>query len=235
MPARMARISNTHNIMAQLLYRTVSVDFQLRAARRHERLCLKTPGGQDFAGRIHPLIEELKTKQGKVAEAELEEEMARDEVNAADTRLDNAVRAVFKKVEQYDLEHQDAPLLRQVFPDGRFGDIIGTPVEDEPNTVDQLAGRIETLGATHPLHPSAADLRTTAQAVRTALDAHQGKLQLLARAEGEEEIAAANLRAGYAANYHDLCKVHGKRGAERFFPNLASRSVRDEEPVSPAA
>ena len=110
--------------------------------------------------------------------------------------------------------------MPRVFPDGKFGHIVNMNLQDEPDTVERLALRIENLGKEHPLYPLAAELRNQVAASRKAIKAYEDVIKQLKNCEADEEIAQATLRRQYENNYLDARKQLGKIRAERLFPKL---------------
>jgi hypothetical protein len=119
--------------------------------------------------------------------------------------------------------------LLQIFPDGKFSQIVNMNREEEPATVEKLAMRIENLGEEHPLYASARELRTNINASRKAIRAYHESGQVVKMCETECEIACAALRQQYENNYLDARRQLGKVLAESLFPTFTVRSKTDKK------
>ncbi len=210
--------------MAQLLYEKQSTKVHLNATNRHIRLCRRSSGTEQAITAIEPFYKTLVEKQQATEEASLKREMAHDDVYHFDDILDDEVRSCFEDCKQYDRKNPGRPALNLVFPDGKFTTIINTPLDNEPDKVEQLVSRIESLGAEHPLNKLVAGLKSGIANCRAALVAYHDSITTQKSAEAVEEIAKANLRRQYEFNYLDLVKQFGKRHANRFFPVLRSNN-----------
>jgi len=217
--------------MANLLYERDSTARCRRSTVRHVRLLRRLPGTEVLVNAIIPLNDALKERADVTEEKSLERDCAYDFVIAADFEQDNTVRTVFNAVENYDREHPTAPVLRTIFPDATFGDIVRESLSVQPDTVDTLAARITGLGANHALLPHAEALATKAKAVRTALAAHAEAVRALKIAEAEEEISRSALRRQYESNYFRAREMFGRPLAENLFPVLTSKRGEIEEPA----
>jgi hypothetical protein len=198
-----------------------STALHLNAARRHVRLLRRSRRDEMIAG-IDPLIADLQRKQQLSDERALDTQAAYDAVVASDAELDDAVRNLHDAGKQHDRSHPTSPALPDLFPSGGFGTLIDLPLKEEPDNVDALAKKVESLGPDHGLAPHAAQLRAGAQAVRDALNLHNEAIRAQKSAEAEEDIAKSALRRKYEANYLDGRKLWGRVFVERLFPDLRS-------------
>jgi hypothetical protein len=114
--------------MAQMLSRRDSTAKHLNAAWRYMRLCNRDLGTEKYAVAIQPQYEALLKANALVKEKELAREVAYDYVTLADHRVDKKVKVVFGRCEVYDGENPGSAILPQIFPDKRFGDIVGAPI-----------------------------------------------------------------------------------------------------------
>lgn len=212
--------------MAQLLFDRDSTDKHLNATRRHLRSTRKIKGGDKLAGNIQPLYDQLIQKQADRLDKETARQDANDDLLLADTNLDNAVRNTFEGCNQHDRANPTDQVLKKVFPDGTFGDIVRLPIKDEPDEVEAIARRLESLGESHPLYAQAAVLRQRVTASHAAIDTLKTAIKDEKKAEADEEIAQAELRRQYENNYLDARKEFGRSVAEQLFPKLSGSSSR---------
>ena len=206
--------------MAQLLYERVSTRKHLSATRRHMRLCRQFNGTQFLVDQMQLPYNSLKDKHAATRQKQEQREDRYDDLLIADNQLDDQVRLVFRRCEEHDRATPAASVMPRVFPDGKFGHIVNMNLQDEPDTVERLALRIENLGKEHPLYPLAAELRNQVAASRKAIKAYEDVIKQLENCEADEEIAQATLRRQYENNYLDARKQLGKIRAERLFPKL---------------
>jgi hypothetical protein len=215
--------------MARMLFDRDSTSVHLNAARRHERLARRYRRAE-LAAEIKPWIADLTARELAAEEKKFETQAAHDDVVAADGEQDDAVRNLFDAVKTHDRSNPATPVLPALFPGGGFSSVTDQSMAKEPDAVDALATKVETLGATHPLAPHAALLRTAAQAVRAAIALEDEAIRQQKSAEAEEEIAQGKLRRKYEANYLDARKAWGRVVADRLFPQLkAAKRSRDAE------
>ncbi len=210
--------------MAQLLYERQSTKAHLNAVSRHIRLCRRASGTEEVIAAINPYYKALIEKQNASEEAKQKREMAYDDVIFNDDLLDDEVRTCYDDCKKHDRKNPGRPVLNIVFPDGKFSPIINAPLKDEPDEVEQLVIRIESLGAEHPLNQTIASLKEGINNCRNALKEYHNSISTQKSVEALEEIAQANLRRQYEYNYLDLIKLFGKKHANRFFPVLHNTS-----------
>ena len=217
--------------IAQLLYERQSTDLHLNAAHRHMRLCRQIKGGEPYATRMEPYVNELTEKQKITGKAKLDKEIAYDDVILNDNDLDNTIRTLSEKCKQYDRENPGRPVLNQLFTDGKPSTIIYAHVENEPDLADQLLTRLAALGANHVLNEQSQVIKTNIEKCRAALVVYHNAIKIQKDAEAAEEISKSNLRRQYEFNFLDLSKEFGKSAANRLFPVISSsnRTSTDEE------
>lgn len=218
--------------MPRMLRDHDSSDFHISTVRRHIRFCRQFKGAEKYATRIEPVYQELINKQAITKSEKEKRQDAYDDVILYDTALDNGVRTVFEKCQQFDRENMSELVLKKIFPEEKYGHIVKMPYAEEPAEIEKIVIRIENLGAEHPLFPLAAELREKITKCQTAITNHYEAIRQQKRAEAEEEIAQAKLRQIYENNYLDARKEFGKVNAEQLFP-LTSSNARTE-PESPA-
>ena len=210
--------------MAQLLYSRDGLQKHLGAARRHMRLCRQFNGTQFLVDQIQLPYNDLLAKEAATLKKEEQREDRYDDLLVADNQLDDQVRSVFRRCEEYDRANPANAALHLVYPEGKFGHIISMNMQQQPDTVEQVALRIERLGKDHPLLPLAKDLRDMVTASRKAIKAYEESIKQLKTTQAEEDIAKATLRRQYEINYLDARKQLGKTLAERLFPKLNNSS-----------
>jgi hypothetical protein len=194
-----------------------STDFHLNQARRHERLARRYRQ-ETLATAVKTPGDALAAKQKITADLDLDRQAAYDDVFAADGDLDDGVRNLFDAAQIFERQNAGSGVGAALFPEGGFGDLIDEPLTQQPSSVEALAARVDSLGATHALAAHATTLRTLATGVRDALTAQEAAVRAAKTAEAEEELAQATLRRQYEANYLDARKALGKVRAERLFP-----------------
>ena len=220
--------------MAQLLYERVSTRKHLSATRRHMRLCRQFNGTQPLVDQVQLPYNVLKDKHEATRSKQEQREDRYDDLLTADNQLDDQVRLVFRRCEEHDRATPAEAVMPRVFPKGKFGHIVNMNLQEEPDTVERLAMRIENLGKEHTLFPLATELRNQVAASRKAIRAYEDMIKQLKACEADEEIAQATLRRQYENNYLDARKQFGKSRAERLFPKLnnvnrSSQLVEEDE------
>ncbi len=226
--------------MAQLLYPRDSAQKHLSATRRHLRLCKQVKSTQTLIKQITPAYTMVIEKYQARQEAKLISEDRYDDMLMADNQLDDSVRNLFRRCEEHDRNHLGETVVLQIFPDGKFSQIVNMNREEEPAVVEKLAMRLENLGEKHPLYASAQELRTYISASRKAIRAYQESGQVIKMCETECEMACATLRRQYEGNYLDARRQLGKVLAERLFPTLkvsgkAEKTAADAEDAATTA
>jgi len=220
--------------MAQLLYPRDATRKHLSASRRHMRLCRQYTGAEFLVDQIQLPFNELKDKAAATLKKEEIREDKYDDLLIADNQLDDAVRTVFRRCEEHDRTTPAEAVLPLVFPEEKFSHIVNMNMQQEPETVEMLAVRLEKQRKEHALYPLAKELRTKVAASRKAIKAYDDSMKQIKLAETEEEMAKATLRKQYENNYLDARKQLGKTRAERLFPKLKTAS-RPVQPVEEAA
>jgi hypothetical protein len=193
----------------------------------HCKLFQQFNGTQFLVDQIQLPYNDLLAKEAATLKKEEQREDRYDDLLVADNQLDDQVRTVFRRSEEYDRANPADASLPLIFPEGKFGHIISMNMQQEPDTVEKLALRIESLEKDHPLLPLAKELRDRVAASRKAIKAYEESIKQLKTAQAEEDIAKATLRRQYEINYLDARKQLGKTLAERLFPKLNNNSRSD--------
>lgn len=222
--------------MATMLRENQSTEAHLNAVRRHMRLCgIERKSGSGLIDAIKPAYDDLAAKRAATLARTRERQDALDLLVLRDGELDDAVRTTYERVAQFDRESMSAPLLPVLFPGGKFGAILATKRIKEPDAVEQLAVKIESLGGQHPLHALAADLRRRIEASRKAIEEHRVAVTRQKSADAEERIARMELRRRYEANYLNARATLGRIVTARLFPKVSLRPKPEEPADEPQA
>ena len=214
--------------MATMLRDNDSTEKHLNTVRRHTRLSKHISGTEEFVTNIQAPYDELKAKQAATKTRIEAREDAYDDLIFQDGLLDNAVRSSFEKCKQYDRDNVGQSVLKQIFPDEKYGDIVRAPIASEPDEVEKIKIRIEELGESHTLYPLAATLQKRIDTSRQAISMLNDAIRAQKMAEADEEIVQMKLRQQYENNYLDLRKKLGRDTAEMLFPKTSSRKVTIE-------
>ncbi len=212
--------------MAQMLFDRDSTDKHLNATRRHMRFCKKIKGAETLHSAIEPHYNVLLTRQeARLAKVTLRED-ARDDLDFADNILDDVVRNIFDACKKYDREHPTARVLMTIFPEGKFGDLINLPVEEEPETLDNLVLRLQSLGEEHSLYKEADILMASIENSKALVTAVKNAAKEEKIAAVEEAMAQAALRNQYEKNYLQARSMFKRAVAERIFPKIKKQSAK---------
>ncbi|MBU1536742.1 hypothetical protein KKF84_15565 [Myxococcota bacterium] len=155
--------------MATMLRNEQSSETHLNVVRRHIRLCGLQKGHDSLVAAIQPAYDDLIERHKSTTLKAQQREDALDSIILLDSDLDNAVRTAFEKCKQYDRENQGQPVINNIFPEGKFSAITSVSRNKEPDVVEKLALRIESLGNEHPLYGLAAELKQKVEASRQAI------------------------------------------------------------------
>jgi len=165
------RPTRKENTMAKMLYDRDSTERHVEAAKRFIRLCKRMGGTEELVAGIEPALAGLESKRAEAAGQAEARMYASDALVLADAQLDNAVRTAFERCQQFDRTSAAALVLPNIFPGESFGDLVRTPVLEEPDAVRELVVRLESLDEQHELYAVAAELRRVADAsVQAASD-----------------------------------------------------------------
>lgn len=216
--------------MARFLADRDSTALHLQTARRHQRLARRY-GLSTYASDMQPHITALKARAEEYEERELDRQAAYDELQAADSDLDDTVRNLHSAAQSYDRDHLGANTLISLFPDNRFTSVTALPITQELTAIEGLITRLSALPAQHPLASFITKLQSGKEAVRAALAAQSTAVIARATADAQEELAQAALRRQYEINYYNAAKQLGKAGAEKLFPDFRSSAKAKEAPA----
>ena len=217
--------------MARMLQDRESTDRHLNTTKRHMRLCKQASGAAEFAEAIKNVYDALIAKQGITKEKDEERENTYDDILFFDADLDNGVRTLFEKCRQYDRDNPADRVLPKIFPEGKFTPVTTVSLKKEPDAVEQLAVRLESLGESHALYGIVAQLREKVEASRSAISRYHTAIRDQKIAEAEEEIAQSELRQQYEFNYLDARRKLGRVMADRLFPRTSTRQIAETEPA----
>ena len=223
--------------MARMLRSADSADKHLDATRRHIRLCNQVTGAQKYAKAIQPQYAALTEKHAQYKQVIDNRIDAYDDMILHDREQDNSVRTAFERCKQYERENPNDPVLHIIFPHEKYGELIRKNLFKEPNSIEQLAVKFESLGPKHKLFPIAAYLRKYIACMRKSVRAFREALRKEKVAQAQEEMVKSELRTQYEANYLDARKDMGRVHADSLFPKLAQKPVIPEanEPEAESA
>lgn len=100
-------------------------------------------------------------------------------------------------------------------------------MEEEPEAINSLIKRVESLGADHPVATHAAFLQTAVASSKKVIADYKAAIDALKSAEALEDIAKTNLIRQYELNYYEALKKFGKVYANRLFPAITQPSTND--------
>lgn len=215
--------------MATLLNDNMSSQTHLSKGTRHVRLCNRTQGADQLVTNIQPSIDALKAKKLETEKQKELRDAAEDDVIYNDALLDDAIRNVSDEVKLFDRKNPGRSVYQLLFPDGKYSDIVRAPIAKEVKMAEQIAKRIENLGAEHELNSCLAPLNTAIANVRTSINGLDAQDTKVKTAIADEEGAQAELRKQYEYNYHDAAKMFGKKYANRLFPKAAAKINKEEK------
>ena len=210
--------------MATLLSVGDSLPRHLEITRRHMRKCSKTPGAASFGEAIKPHYDKLKSIQGKLEEAQEEIQNGYDDIDLADTLLDDTVRDLFDLITISDRRSNGMPLLPKVFPGGTFGYIVDSPVANEIDEVNKIIDRLKEADSEGKFTEYIDKLTANAANVKEAIDALKTKMDAYKSVKSETEIIKSDLRWQYEVNYLDARKQIGRKRAELLFPKKTNNA-----------
>lgn len=215
--------------MASLLLIGDSLPRHLEITRRHLRKCSKTPGAASFAERIKPIYDNLKSIQSKLTLGQEEIQDGYDDIDLADTLLDDTVRDLFDLVTISDRRASGLPLLPQVFPAGKFGYIVDSPLASEIDEVKKTIDRLTEADTEGKFAEYVEKLTAGINAVEESIDALKAKIESQKSLKSEAEVIKSNLRWQYELNYLDARKQMGRKRAELLFPKKSNGQKNEEE------
>ena len=208
--------------MATMLRESNSSEKHLNAGRRLVRLSKEVPGCEQFGAGITPALVILGDKVEQTEIKTINREDALDDVKLKERQLNNGIKTVYERCGQYDRENIGAAVVMKLFPDGKYTGITSADRASKADMVDQIGTKAEAFGADHPLTAQIAVLKTLCTALREALAQYAAAQHSVKIASAEEEIARAEVRKVYEANYLDARKTLGRDIAETIFPDLAT-------------
>lgn len=210
--------------MAQMLQDSFSSERHLNVVDRHIRLDLRTASAAFLVQDIKPVAGILREAIDATKEKEKEQLYAYDAVVFCDGLLDNEAENIFEACCKYDRESGSAPILKQVFPTGRLGDIKNAPLMQEPKYAQELLERLKALGPSHPLATFIPALQEKIAASESAVAAYDALAKEVATLVVQEEIAQRKVRDQYQLNYLHAQEKLGKAIAEMLFPVITKGS-----------
>ncbi len=210
--------------MASLLLSSDSLPKHLETARRHMRKCSKTNGASPFAESIKPLFDKLKAIHGKLDQAQEEIQDGYDDIDLADTLLDDTVRDLFDLITIADRRNTGMPLLPKIFPEGKYGYIVDSPLAVEIDEVKKIIDRLKEADTDGKFTDNTTKLTENMTGVEQSINALQKKMEKYKSVKSETEIIKSDLRWQYEVNYLDARKQMGRKRAELLFPKKSNSS-----------
>ena len=205
----------------------------IKAAERHLHLCEQNENAHSYRDSILPLLENLRTRHEERLQADRAVTFATDNIYMSDSRLDNEVRRISRRCKTYDMDNPGNKTLDIVFPGGVFSPIVSLPLTQEPDAVEQLLNRLESLGEEHELYPLAQPVYSFIEDCRNAFTNREALIAAASQARTAEDIAKMSVIRQYNANYfaaaHDIDKYY----AENLYPRFkhSEKETADIDPV----
>lgn len=187
---------------------------------RHMRLCTQVPNADKYGKNLLPTYNDLMAKKAALKTAQRNWNSALDTVKLFDTGLDDLLRDVQGKAQEYDRNHPGSNTAKLIFPGGNITPIVTMPDAEEPEAAHGLALKIKSLGAEHVLYPLAALIEAAVDKCKTALLQQTAATTALGEASTALAISKLTLVRKYNANYFVAANDVDKNFAEKLFPKL---------------
>jgi hypothetical protein len=194
---------------------------------RHIRLSRQMKGTDDLIAAIDPYRVALLSRKSWTETAAENKTAGYDLLVLTDALLDDKVRNLSDDCKQYDRNNPGRPVFNVIFPEGNITSIIRIKMEEEPEAVNALIKRVESLGADHLVAKHGALLQTAVANSNKVIADYKATIDALKSDEALEEIAKTNLIRQYELNYYEALKKFGKIYANRLFPTITQRSTDD--------
>lgn len=211
-----------------------SLPFVHDAGSRHIHISQQVVGGEEFALSMKAPMDDFGLKLDDRKNKRIAITNAGDSIWLCNSVLGDIIRKTKRRALDYDQEHIGAHTVNLIFPDGNISDIIEADLEDAPAKAHEVAEKITSLGASHPLFPLAAE-------ITAAVDNYKAKIKLREDAEDayrDASIAAELSKAAvikqYNNNYFSAGKKFDKAFAEKLFPRLSPKTddkTDDDKPT----
>jgi hypothetical protein len=203
------------------------------ASRRHMKLCRQNKKGETFIDKIKPAYIDLETKGNILKQVQDDRLDANDTVRLKDLFLDDELRKLHNRSKEYDRENPGENVAKLLFPNGNISSVITTSNSKQPQLVAQITKKVKSFGSDHALYPFAKSIDIHVNECNDALAAHEECIKAVNTAKTEVELAKAELRRIYNANYFDAASKFGKSYAERLFPIIYAKNKSNSEPEDP--
>ena len=208
-----------------------SFPFVSSATIRHIHISMQVPGGDKYANRIQPIYNDFLAKMTARENALQVVAFATDTVWLFDGYLDDELRRIKGRCEEYDNLHAGSSTVTYVFPDGNISGIIREDVEIEPSKAHEVSLKIAALGAEHELFPLAAELQTAADNSTAKITLRKSAENLYKDANVAAVLAKVAVVNQYNANFFAAGNDLNKKYAESLFPKLSPPPKDDEAPI----
>ena len=210
--------------MVQLNYED-STSKVIKATERHLHLCEQNENARTYRDVILPLFQNLRARYEERLQAERAVTFATDNIYLSDSMLDREVRRISLRCKSFDMDNPANPTMDIIFPGGVLSPIVSLPVKEEPDAVEQLLNRLESLGEEHELYPLAQPVYSFIEDCRNAFTNRETLISAANEAKTAEDIAKMAVIRQYNANYFAAAQVVDKFFAERLYPKI-KRSVK---------
>ena len=218
--------------MAKMLLSRFSAERCINLAWRHQRLCKRVVNDAKIASQIKPAISLCKTKMELLTKKKEGREIAYDDLVLSNNALDDEIRSVYENCNQYIRNHPADLLVNQIFPDGKFGDLVRLPFEQEIIEAEKMVLRLLSLGEEHQLHSWVEKLNYKISEGKKAIKAESTANKAEKNAKTEVNIAKDKLIRQYEHNYLDARKKYGNFTANKLFPRpqTGKQNTKGDEP-----
>jgi hypothetical protein len=218
--------------MAHLIYQNDSTAQHLRLGRRHIRLCGRVAGATKFVAPLQQKLNILGEKHQIRQDAGSAREDAYDDLILCDVQLDNSIRTLFERTKQYDRDN-GGRVLDVIFPNHTFSEIVRMPLSKEPQEVNKLLIRLESLDPAHEVRAQVEPLRQRNESSKAAWNNYRQAIDRERETEVAGQLAKMEVRQQYEHNYLDARKEFGSTVADSIFPKI-HRKPNGEVNESPA-
>jgi hypothetical protein len=145
---------------------------------------------------------------------------AQDMIWLHDTGLDNVLRDLNGRPNEFDRNLPGSNTVTLLFPGGNISNIVTLPNKEEPDAAHGIVQKVVSLGPSHELFPFAAKIEEAVALCLTALTNHVIAIQNLGDAITALGISKVALVRQYNASYFIAAADVDKEFAENLNPRL---------------
>jgi hypothetical protein len=160
--------------------------------------------------------------QSKLDQAQEEIQDGYDDIELADTLLDDTVRDLFDLVTIADRRNTGMPLLSKIFPEGKYSYIVDSPLAVEINKVKKIIDRLNEANTDGKFTDNIDKLTQNMSGVKQSIEAQKTNMETYKSVKSETEIIKSDLRWQYEVNYLDTRKQMGRKRTELLFPKKST-------------